>query len=221
MASIVHPAGIWSVPEDENRSSKDPGTYVLSTRHTCTQTDTQHVSTGQIVNAKEDDRLSSATVELARMQNVRHAPAARPSDATPASQPVGTDLGEEQGHAPPPMSRGIPPELPNLAAEIIFVVTCSGGQLVSALLIGHVAVTQAVFGAALDISSTQTPWLLGASMLPCGLSVVISGSLTDLISPKPLIVGAFAQPGTASVARLPRCATLIMSALALPLSTVL
>lgn len=113
-------------------------------------------------------------------------------------QPVA--VAEQDGQDPgpavdparaPATPQGLPPELPSLAAEVVFVVTCSGGQLVSALLIGHVAVTQAVLTAALGLSPPQAPWLLGSSMLPCGLSVIISGSLADLVPPKPLMVGAF------------------------------
>ncbi|KAF3763886.1 hypothetical protein M406DRAFT_75117 [Cryphonectria parasitica EP155] len=89
------------------------------------------------------------------------------------------------------MAQGAPPELPNLVAEVVFVLTCTAGQLVFALLIGHVTVTQAVFGAALGIPPSQIPWLIGAFMLAAGLSVVISGSLADLAPPKPLMVGAF------------------------------
>lgn len=86
--------------------------------------------------------------------------------------------------------QGIPPELPNLLAESVFVLTCASGQLIFSLLIG-VAVAQDVFRIALDIPASQLPWLIGAFMLAAGLSVVISGSLADLAPPKPLMVGAF------------------------------
>lgn len=89
------------------------------------------------------------------------------------------------------VSQGVPVELASLLAEIIFVLTCTGGQLVSALLIGHVAVTQAAFGDALGILPSQLPWLLGSSSLAAGLSVIIAGSLADLTPPKPLMVGGF------------------------------
>lgn len=104
-----------------------------------------------------------------------------------------SDAGLAQEHGSPqfPISQGVPPELPNLFAEIIFVLTCTGGQLVFNILIGHVTVTQSVFAAALGISPSQIPWLLGSYMLASGLSVIISGSLADLAPPKPLMVGAF------------------------------
>lgn len=172
MASIVHPAGIWSTSDDENKR-RSHGTDAVSTRHASLQTDRQHISRDRTMSATEDEKLPSAAVELASMQNIRHAQAGRslPAAGSPTGQPVDGGLAEEHGSPRAPVSQGIPPELPNLAAEIVFVVTCSGGQLVSALLIGHVAVTQAVFGDALGISPSQIPWLLGASMLSCGLSV--------------------------------------------------
>ncbi|KAK8063101.1 efflux pump antibiotic resistance protein [Apiospora hydei] len=97
----------------------------------------------------------------------------------------------ERGSPPISQQQGVPPELPSLLAEIVFVLTCASGQLVFALLIGHVTVTQSVFGAALGIAPSQTPWLVGSFMLASGLSVIVSGSLADLAPPKPLVVGAF------------------------------
>ncbi|KAK8012253.1 MFS general substrate transporter [Apiospora marii] len=88
-------------------------------------------------------------------------------------------------------SAGFPPELPSLLAETVFVLTCTGGQLVFALLVGNVAVTQSVFGAALGLPPSQLPWLIGSFMLAAGLSVIVSGPLADLAPPKPLMVGAF------------------------------
>jgi len=49
-----------------------------------------------------------------------------------------------------------------------------------------------MFKNALGIQSTQLPWLQGAFSIANGLSVILSGSLTDLLRPKALIVGAFA-----------------------------
>jgi MFS family permease len=101
------------------------------------------------------------------------------------------DSSEDHGRPILPVSQGIPAELHSLLEEIVFVLTCTGGQLVAALLIGHVAVTQAAFGDALGILPSQLPWLLGSSSLAAGLSVIISGSLADLTPPKPLMVGGF------------------------------
>jgi MFS family permease len=102
-----------------------------------------------------------------------------------------TDPTQEQVRPIAPISQGIPDELHSLLEEVVFVLTCTGGQLVAALLIGHVAVTQAAFGDALGISPSQLPWLLGSSSLAAGLSVIISGSLADLTPPKPLMVWGF------------------------------
>lgn len=192
MASIVHPAGIWSVPHDSKKTNGH-STDATSTTHASSHTDTQHVSTGQTIAAKEDEQPSSAAFELARIQSIHDAQAGRPSlaDGSSTRRPVDAGLAGEHGSPRAPASQGVPPELASVAAEVVFVVTCSGGQLVSALLIGHVAVTQAVLRAALGIPHSQVPWLLGASMLPCGLSVIVSGSLADLVPPKPLMVGAF------------------------------
>jgi MFS family permease len=87
--------------------------------------------------------------------------------------------------------QGVPPELSNHAAEIIFVLTCSAGQIIYSLTLGHISVTQTIFRESLEIEPTQTPWLVGSSMLASGLSVIIFGSLADLAPPKPLMVGAF------------------------------
>lgn len=172
MSSTVHPAGIWSVPDPEWESSGHKETSMCLARlHKDTQRASRHHTLRHGAIAA-DEPPPSASIEPSRIQSLR-----------------GT--GEDGSPHGGPASQGVPPELQSLAAEVVFVVTCAGGQLVSALLIGHVAVTQAVFAGALGIPPSQAPWLLGASMLPCGLSVVVSGSLADLAPPKPLVVGAF------------------------------
>ena len=88
-------------------------------------------------------------------------------------------------------AQGVPRELRNLLAEIIFVLSCTAAQFVFSLAIGNVAVVQHAFQKALDIRPSQVPWLIGSSMLANGLSVIISGSLADLAPPKPMMVGAF------------------------------
>ncbi|KAI0179051.1 putative efflux pump antibiotic resistance protein [Hypoxylon sp. FL1284] len=88
-------------------------------------------------------------------------------------------------------SQGVPPELPNLAAEIVFVLVCAAGQLIFALTYGHANITQMPLRAALGLPATQTPWLLGTQSLASGLSVIVAGSLADLAPPKPLMVGGF------------------------------
>jgi len=91
-------------------------------------------------------------------------------------------------------SRHGPPELLNntsLTAEIGFVLVCAAGQLIFTLTLGQVVVAQAAIQQALALAPTQTPWLVGASLIPSGLSVIIAGSLADLVMPKRMMVGAF------------------------------
>lgn len=97
----------------------------------------------------------------------------------------------EQGSPARPLPQGVPPELPNLLAEIVFVLVCTAGQLIFSLTLGHITVNQFVFRKALDIVPSQIPWLLGSSTLASGLSVIVFGPLADLAPPKPLMVGAF------------------------------
>ena len=88
--------------------------------------------------------------------------------------------------------QGVPSELKNLLSEVIFVMICSMSQLLFAILMGNTSVPQFEFVKALDIQYSQTPWLIGSFLLANGLSVVVSGSLSDLSGPKSLMVGAFA-----------------------------
>ncbi|KAL5093460.1 hypothetical protein Trisim1_011263 [Trichoderma cf. simile WF8] len=105
------------------------------------------------------------------------------------SPPAG--LSEERGSPTNPVSQGVPPELANLLSEIIFVLVCTSGQVISALTMGQVIVTQFVFREALGLVPAQIPWLVGSSVLASGLSVIVFGPLADLAPPKPLMVGAF------------------------------
>ncbi|KAL7948833.1 MFS general substrate transporter [Trichoderma barbatum] len=102
-----------------------------------------------------------------------------------------TGLSEEQGSPTNPVSQGVPPELANFIAEIIFVLVCTAGQVIFSLTLGQVTVTQFVFREALGMVPAQTPWLIGSSALASGLSVIVFGPLADLAPPKPLMVGAF------------------------------
>ncbi|UZJ51732.1 hypothetical protein CBS101457_001052 [Exobasidium rhododendri] len=85
-----------------------------------------------------------------------------------------------------------PTEIPNLLAEIMFILVCSTGQLLFGFLTGNVAGLQLILVDLLDIPSSQTPWLLGSFLLANGLSVIVSGPVADLYRPKYLICGAFA-----------------------------
>lgn len=105
--------------------------------------------------------------------------------------PSHAGLEGEAGSPTDPISQGVPPELSNFLAEIIFVAVCSAGQIVFSLTYGHATVAQFPLRDALGISASQAPWLVGSSLLASGLSVIIAGSLADLAPPKPLMVGAF------------------------------
>lgn len=196
MASVMHPAGIWSVPEDESTSNdytkdfSNPASphEVPSALHRPSKKQTSidrevFVYTPRQDFIATDEPPPTATLELLPVET--HA-----GDIS-TWRSSHTSLAQEHGSPHLPISQGVPPELPNLLSEIIFVLICTVGQLVSALLIGHVTVTQAVFATALGIPPSQIPWLLGAFMLASGLSVIIFGSLADLAPPKPLMVGAF------------------------------
>ncbi|KAK8860070.1 MFS general substrate transporter [Apiospora arundinis] len=172
MASVMHPAGIWTVPDDEESSISCPGDVA---RRMPTNTD---LPTDSV----------NAPLELVPIQD--HGQVNVDVDAA-MSGPSYVSVSEERGTSRLPASQGVPAELPSLLAEIVFVLTCTAGQLIFALLIGHVTVTQSVFGAALGIPPSQVPWLIGSFMLASGLSVIVSGSLADLAPPKPLMVGAF------------------------------
>lgn len=71
-------------------------------------------------------------------------------------------------------------------------MVCSAGLMFFSFLLGDILVVQQQFRAALGIKNTELPWLVGAFNVANGLSVVVSGSLTDLTPPKLLMVGAFA-----------------------------
>ncbi|KAF9889448.1 hypothetical protein FE257_007350 [Aspergillus nanangensis] len=88
--------------------------------------------------------------------------------------------------------QGIPPELGSLTAEVIFVVVCSAPLLLFSFLLGDITVTHEQFKRTLGMQNSALPWLLGAYTTPLSLSVVISGSLSDLTSPRTLILAAFA-----------------------------
>ncbi|KAJ5893629.1 hypothetical protein N7495_005320 [Penicillium taxi] len=88
--------------------------------------------------------------------------------------------------------QGVPPEIGSFTAEIILVIVCSTGLMLFSFLLGDMLAPQEQLKNALGISNTQLPWIVGAFNTANGLSVVISGSLSDLVPPKSLMVGAFA-----------------------------
>lgn len=84
-----------------------------------------------------------------------------------------------------------PAEFSTLAAECSFVCVCSMGQLLFAIYLAQTFVNQVTLVEALEGSEATTPWLIGSFLAANGVSVVISGSLADLTSPKWIVVGAF------------------------------
>lgn len=110
---------------------------------------------------------------------------------TDGRRPSPSGFEEEGKVAGPRQAQGVPPELHNLTAEVIFVGVCSAGQLLFAFLMGDVNVNQQSLKTALGLQQGEIPWLTGAFLTALGLSVILSGSLTDILPPKLLIVGAF------------------------------
>lgn len=127
--------------------------------------------------------------ELPRSVSRRGRPSTIDRQPSQGPRPQLPDI--EASPPPRPDSQGVPPELGSFAAEVVFVLICSAGQLLFAWFLGDVNVNQQQLKAALGIENTQLPWLVGAFNIANGLSVMLSGSLTDLVPPKFLIVGAF------------------------------
>ncbi|PSN65690.1 MFS general substrate transporter [Corynespora cassiicola Philippines] len=84
-----------------------------------------------------------------------------------------------------------PKEFPSLAAECAFICTCSMGQLMFAMHLSNAFINQLTLVEALGIGGAATPWLIGSFLVANGVSVVISGSLADLISPKWMVLISF------------------------------
>lgn len=101
----------------------------------------------------------------------------------------------DEAASPPQKRQGVPPELSSFTAEVILVMVCSAGLMLFSFLLGDMLAPQQQLKAALGITNTQLPWVVGAFNCANGLSVVISGSLSDLAPPKSLMVGAFAWLG--------------------------
>lgn len=93
---------------------------------------------------------------------------------------------------PPRPSQGVPAEIRNFGAELVLVFVCSAGLLLFSFLLGDVIIPQKQFKSALGISNTMLSWLVGAYNVANGISVIVSGSLSDLVPPRGLMVGAFA-----------------------------
>ena len=142
------------------------------------------------------DRDASNTLQGSTNNELeRRITASKPTYPLHIQEPTTVDdvvgVAEEAGSPVTPITQGIPPELANFTAEIIFILTCSIGQLLFAMLMGDVVVNQLQFVKALGVPTSQNPWLIGAYLLANGLSVILSGSLADLVPPKGMMVGAF------------------------------
>ncbi|CDM28237.1 hypothetical protein DTO013E5_3855 [Penicillium roqueforti] len=133
-----------------------------------------------ITDRHGDDDYQLNTVPSTRMERI----GTRRSSRLP-------DLQEEAGSPSESKSQGVPPELGSLTAEVIFVLVCSAGLLLFSFFLADITVTQEEFKGALGIRNSELPWLLGSFTLPLSLSVVISGSLSDLTPPRSLMIGAF------------------------------
>ncbi|KAI9929319.1 hypothetical protein ASPWEDRAFT_111060 [Aspergillus wentii DTO 134E9] len=99
---------------------------------------------------------------------------------------------ESRPASPKGKTQGVPPELRNFTSELILITVCSAGLMFFSFFLGDILVNQQKFREVLGIKNTELPWLVGAFNVANGLSVVVSGSLTDLTPPKSLMVGAFA-----------------------------
>ncbi|RMY12880.1 hypothetical protein D0868_02323 [Hortaea werneckii] len=88
-------------------------------------------------------------------------------------------------------TQGRPQELRNLTTEVFFVLICSSGQLLFSFFQGHINVNQREFRVALGMDHAELPWLVGSYLVAVGLSVILSGSIADLVPPRFVMVTAF------------------------------
>ncbi|KAJ6102465.1 hypothetical protein N7486_004892 [Penicillium sp. IBT 16267x] len=98
----------------------------------------------------------------------------------------------DEAASPSRARQGVPPEIRSFTAEIILVMVCSAGLMLFSFFLGDMLAPQEQLKTALGITNTQLPWIVGAFNTANGLSVVISGPLSDLAPPRRLMVGAFA-----------------------------
>lgn len=101
-------------------------------------------------------------------------------------------LAESGGIPPSSGTRRRPQELSSLTKELIFILVCSSGQLFFSFFQGNINVNQQAFRQALGIQSSELPWLVGSYLVALGLSVILSGALSDLMPPRLVVVVAMA-----------------------------
>lgn len=99
-----------------------------------------------------------------------------------------SSLAESGGVSPSNGTRGRPKELSSLTKELIFILVCSSGQLFFSFFQGNINVNQQAFRQALGIQSSELPWLVGSYLVALGLSVILSGALSDLMPPRLVVV---------------------------------
>jgi hypothetical protein len=134
----------------------------------------------KISSRSTNSHLGDALEALYQTQSTRSHPYAGDGTVAEAGSPATRGV------------QGIPPELRNITTEIIFVLVCSSGQLLFSFLLGNINVNQQAFRDALGIRNTQLPWLTGSYLVALGLSVILSGSISDLMPPRLVVLAAFA-----------------------------
>lgn len=146
---------------------------------------------GAIHSGEETHAMESITRTKSHMgdalENLYQTQTAR-SQVTTGGDPGHAESGD---FSPPSGTRGRPAELSSLTTELIFVLVCSSGQLFFSFFQGNVNVNQQAFRQALGIQNTELPWMVGSYLVALGLSVILSGSLSDLMPPRLVVVVAF------------------------------
>lgn len=149
---------------------------------------------------EEDIVIQSLEQSQKRPSFSSRMPSSLPSSTAPPTAFNSTDaFAAPRGEPSAPIFQSRPPEIPNLTAEVLFILVCSTGQLLFGFLAGGVSGLQIILVERLGITVAQTPWLLGSFLLANGLSVIVSGPLSDILRPKYLMCGAFAWQALANV----------------------
>lgn len=85
--------------------------------------------------------------------------------------------------------QGRPAVFSSLSHELVFVLLCSSGQLITQINFGNVTVTLLKIQESLRLQDTQLPWLTGAFSLANGAFVIFFGSLADKVGAKKVFIG--------------------------------
>ena len=196
--------GIFGVAQGK-RGSLTPSAAPYSTRTSFDETPSGAQTPTPFLNARNEYTQKNGTVdsgeEIYAMDSITRT-RSHMGDAlenlyktqTARSQvTAGGNLGHEEagGLSPSNATRGRPAELSSLTTELIFVLVCSSGQLFFSFFQGNVNVNQQAFRLALGIQNSELPWMVGSYLVALGLSVILSGSLSDLMPPRSVVVVAF------------------------------